>query len=294
VDAIYDWDLAQTALFNFIEELPSGMEDYLQGLRRMYEHLYNRAMENTDARMFVDKTPRYHLILPELRKIFPEARFILLFRNPLSVLTSVIRTWIGSDWLALAEYRSDLLEGPGFLLEEKESSRSSIEVRYEHMVQHPDHEIQRICDRLNVGFEPSMIEYGGGQNQSWEFGDPKTVHERERPEEASLRKWVNPESAQEWRLLKDYAGMLGPETFGRLGYDFEECMGTLNEIKPSVNKLRYTVSLDWLLQREKRERARWEYHAVNLFNVVGARGPTGVLHYIVDRLKSKLETGKYS
>ncbi|MCS3956546.1 hypothetical protein GGP81_003088 [Salinibacter ruber] len=97
VKAEYGAGLAHEGLQTFIEDLPAGLEDYVEGLRQMYGYLYGRMLDATSARIFLDKTPRYYLILPELRRIFPEARFILLHRHPMAVLSSILRTWIQDD-----------------------------------------------------------------------------------------------------------------------------------------------------------------------------------------------------
>ena len=41
-------------------------------------------------RYFLDKTPRYYHILNDLIRIFPNAKFIILTRNPISIFASSI------------------------------------------------------------------------------------------------------------------------------------------------------------------------------------------------------------
>jgi len=63
--------------------------------------LYNRALEVAGKRFFLDKTPRYYFIIPELKNVFPEAKFIILLRNPLAVLSSILNTWFQNNLQAL-------------------------------------------------------------------------------------------------------------------------------------------------------------------------------------------------
>ena len=47
---------------------------------------------------FLDKTPPYAHFLPELLRIFPEAKFVALWRNPLAVVASIVETFCGGRW----------------------------------------------------------------------------------------------------------------------------------------------------------------------------------------------------
>jgi hypothetical protein len=46
--------------------------------------LYTRAAG--EARYFLDKTPRYHYVVDDLFRVFPEAKTIFLWRNPLAIV----------------------------------------------------------------------------------------------------------------------------------------------------------------------------------------------------------------
>ncbi|MBU0595569.1 sulfotransferase, partial [Candidatus Bipolaricaulota bacterium] len=85
IDTEYSQRIARVGVGSFMEEMPNGRDDHDEGIRRMYAHLYTRALDGSGKSRFLDKTPRYYLIIPDLLRVFPEARFILLFRNPLAV-----------------------------------------------------------------------------------------------------------------------------------------------------------------------------------------------------------------
>lgn len=295
VEAEYDAGLAQEGLQTFIKELPEGGEDYVEGLRRMYGHLYNRVLDGTDAQVFLDKTPRYYHILPELHRIFPEARFILLFRNPLAVLSSVLRTWVQDDWLKIALYREDLLQAPGLLLKGKsELSSAALNATYESLVRSPEQEMKQICEHLGLDFRPGIIEYGDEDMSDWHFGDPQEVYEHSRPQTSSLDKWADIDNAQEWKLLYDYVTHLGPAVFEELGYDYGACSQTLESRRPSAEKLRYTFSLDWLMRKAKEDRTRWEHHTVRMARRMRKEGFRGAARHISDRIRSRFKRQFYS
>jgi len=77
---------------------PEGEDAYFQAVRQMTLNLYGGVLQNSGKRYFLDKTPRYYYILPELYRTFPEAKYILLLRNPLAILCSIFNTFVQGYW----------------------------------------------------------------------------------------------------------------------------------------------------------------------------------------------------
>ncbi|MGH8653133.1 MAG: sulfotransferase family protein [Gammaproteobacteria bacterium] len=78
------------AVFNirkFCDQLPNGIDDYRDALRTFILDLYSRCCPPGKTH-FLDKNPRYALIVDDLLATFPEGRFIFLWRNPLAVIGS--------------------------------------------------------------------------------------------------------------------------------------------------------------------------------------------------------------
>src|SRR5713101_1022969 len=96
--AEYDATLARSALGDFCEILQGGEEAYVEAIRAMSVSLYNNALRAGGRERFLDKTPRYYFVCEELRRVFPKAKYIFLLRNPLSVLASILATWVKQDW----------------------------------------------------------------------------------------------------------------------------------------------------------------------------------------------------
>jgi hypothetical protein len=224
-DAPYDATHAARAVRAFLAALPEGEEAYFEGVRRMFGHLYARAREAGGKRLFLDKTPRYYSILPELQRVFPEARFLLLYRNPLAVLHSLYRqTWMRRSRTFRPHHRADLLEAPRLLPEGAERlGQTALVVRYEDLVARPEAEVKRICKWLGVSFSPDLLAYGGDAPWPWKFGDQGTVRAHERPVQDRLNAWrdglADPQFA---RLAREYLSRLEPDTVARLGYSAEE------------------------------------------------------------------------
>ncbi len=64
-----------------------------QALRRFATDLYNQRLDGTGKSVLVDKTPRYYHILPFIERLFPEAKFVWLKRDPFDIAASYQNTW---------------------------------------------------------------------------------------------------------------------------------------------------------------------------------------------------------
>src|SRR5207248_2362504 len=188
--------------------------------------------------------PRYYLIIPELRRIFPRARFIILVRNPLSVLHSVITTW-ARDLNVLRSVRYDLLDAPLLLTEGIELLNQSVSVlRYEDLVRDPVGEVSRVCGYLGIEFDPGMIRYNAGSIPRWDLGDSSVIYNRTGPDKTRAEVWregvLQP---QTWRLMFEYLEFLGPGLVERLGYDYDALKLCLSRSSPPSYRLIGTRSL---------------------------------------------------
>src|SRR5437764_1307876 len=61
----------------------------------MYERMLSTA---PGKRFFLDKTPAYALVLPFLVKLYPDAKYIVLTRHPLAVLSSWVESFFDGDY----------------------------------------------------------------------------------------------------------------------------------------------------------------------------------------------------
>jgi hypothetical protein len=135
--------------------IPDGYEVYDAHVKEMVKDLYGKI---SDTKYFIDKTPRYHEIIEELYEIFPDAKYIYLFRNPLSIFTSVLRTWCDDRLYKLFYFLRDLTVGWNKLgTSYQRHHESSIKINYESLVCPPEEEVKRICDHLGLEYESSMI-----------------------------------------------------------------------------------------------------------------------------------------
>jgi hypothetical protein len=223
----FDSALARQALQEFLRPLPDGEKQYWRAVRRMLGYLYSCALEGSGKSIFLDKTPRYYFVIPELRRVFPDARFIFLLRNPVAVLASHLDTWLKSEDIArLSHSGHDLLVAPRLIMEGIHSFGSAaIVVHYENLVSAPELEVRRLCEKLGIHFHPGMIDYGRADptRPQWMFGDQDTVYRENRPTPARVERWRQVlERSPVWRIwAAAYLSALGAARVGGMGYDFE-------------------------------------------------------------------------
>ena len=251
-EAEFDASLAHRAVTGFIQSLPNGIDDYYEGVRRMYTFLYEKKLKSEGKSYFLDKTPRYYNIIPDLHRTFPQAKFIILYRNPLACLSSILNTWVKENLFFLYYYKRDLLNAPILLVEGvKQIKRDVLVIRYEDIVAEPDNKIKRICEYLNIEYEPEMINYGQTGQVNWVFGDKITVNKNTKPVKNSVNKWMSlDKDTQTWRLYHDYLRMLGESIINELGYSYHEMLQQLEKEHPSRQLVLFTHSLTELINKD--------------------------------------------
>jgi Sulfotransferase family len=227
IAADYSARLALIGVQDFLSHLPEGEEAYWQAVRLMLGHLYNRALEESGKRFFLDKTPRYHMILPELHRVFPQAHFVYLVRNPIAVLASVIDTWAPEDCVqCIRPFRKDLTEAPRRILEAiRRPGGNSTVVHYEDLAARPAPTVTLLCERLHILFEPAMLEYGRSEagQARFRYGDTRTVHRNSRPVASRIARWKRTlDSPLRRAWAHGYLQSLGAATVTGLGYNFDE------------------------------------------------------------------------
>jgi len=237
--ADFDPRLANMAVTGFLRELPEGSEAYCEGLRRMLGYLYGCALQNSGKSIFLDKTPRYYFIIPELRRVFPRGKIVFLLRNPVAVLSSILESWCTTRAaLEVGHARHDLMDAPSLILEGIHAAGpDAIVARYEEIVGEPETALRQLCDRLKIAFHPAMIEYGAaGANQPrWSFGDQNIVYRERSPIPGRADRWrkvlkVTPSWAA-W--ARGYLDALGAGTIRGLGYDFDQLCSELPRVRES-------------------------------------------------------------
>lgn len=170
MDTAYGVRDEQAALKSLFNESSLSKSVYLSSVRQHLIQLYNKLLEPTSAEVFLDKTPRYYLLLPILNEVFPKAKVILLTRNPLDVFCSIMNTWITENWEKLVYFRYDLIDCLK-LIEDYQKSSLSINVSYEKIVNGNSADSLKVMNDIFSSLGLSGIESVKLEDNSWTMGD---------------------------------------------------------------------------------------------------------------------------
>jgi len=223
--APYDHVLAAESQKLFVSKLPGGAQDYWDACRAYCDHLYGRYMEGQGARICLDKTPAYALILPFLAKVFPDAHYVVLTRHPVALFSSFANSFFDGDYSAAQRYNPILQRYvPAMAAFLRQGEVPKHHVRYEDLVSEPELRFAEICAHIGVDYDADAVNYGdGGKRTAEGLGDPLGVGRHTRPTTASLEKWVGElaHDGEKRSLLEAQIAALDPEDLATLGYPIE-------------------------------------------------------------------------
>ncbi len=236
IDAEYPHAVMVDAIEDFCNELPGGVDEYRRELHDYVLRLYENAA-GSDARYFLDKSP-YHLVVDEVMRIFPEARFIFLWRNPLSIVASIMSTWEHAKWQPTL-FREELFVGlPRLVAAYQTSGERACAVRFEDLVGGNEREWDRLMSYLGIEFELDALKRFSDVKLNGRMGDPTGVKQYSTLSTEPMQKWrgafANP-LRKEW--CRRYLRLLGDERLALMGYDGQQIVRELNSEPTSMDSL---------------------------------------------------------
>lgn len=153
-----------------------------------------------DKTIGCDQTPRNLYYLEELLKLYPDARFVVMVRDPRDVLlsqknrwkrrrlgakgtpwTNALRTWAGYHPITISVlWRSGIAAGDRF----SDNPRVCV-LRFEDLLADPTTVLKKICATLDLDYDPAMLDV------------PRvgSSHEQDRPTERG----IDPAAAGRWK-----------------------------------------------------------------------------------------------
>lgn len=134
-----------------------------------------------NASVLGGKTVSGHTQLPQFARIFPEADFIVLWRDPLEICRSVVNAGRQNRFFSRRGILTQSLFGAQQLaegvLQLRAAGRRVHEVVYQELVNDPELELRKICGFTGVPFAPEMLDL---QCADYSMIPPGEHHERVR------------------------------------------------------------------------------------------------------------------
>jgi hypothetical protein len=235
VDAEYSHPKMAAAIEDFCHELPRGDEDFRDELRACILRLYEKAAGD-GAEYFLDKSPPYCLVAEEVMELFPEGKFVFLWRNPLSVVASVIETW--EPWRPTL-FPGDLFIGlPRLVAARASAGKRAHALRFEDIVGGEHRPWQELMDYLEIPFDPDALSSFAQVELNGRTGDPTGVRRYSTLSSEPGQKWkrtlANP-LRKAW--CRRYLSVLGDERLSVMGYERDRLLAELNALDASTDSL---------------------------------------------------------
>lgn len=224
------------AIEDFTAGLPHGRQDWMDAMREAALRLYAQSA-GPDARFFVDKTPPYSVIPETIIRAFPDARFVFLWRDPLSVVSSIVETLAAGRWRTY-RHRGTLFDGIGRLVSARQAHADRVHaVRYEDLVA-GEEPWRELCDYIGIDFDAEALSSFASVRLDGRMGDPTGVHRYTARSAEPLEKWrstiTNP-LRREW--CRRWLRWLGRERLAVMGYDLDRLLADLDALDVGTRNL---------------------------------------------------------
>jgi Tfp pilus assembly protein PilF len=122
--------------------------------------------EPIGSQLLLDKNPAMNLMIPVMRRVFPELQLIIALRDPRDVVLSCFLRYLPLNpvsvcFLTLERTVDRLLLDMGAWLKLRDMLSDWIEVRYEDVVTDLDRESRRTLEFLDMPWDQSVLTYHG-------------------------------------------------------------------------------------------------------------------------------------
>ncbi|HJS22560.1 MAG TPA: sulfotransferase [Steroidobacteraceae bacterium] len=200
-------------------------------LRNLQDSQGQPAKAGPDPIRLLEKTPKNALRIPFFDAVFPDARFILLWRDPRENLASIIEAWRSGSWMTYGELPDwegpwSLLLPPGWQslrgqpLEEVAAfqwecaNRIALDdlgrvapgrwtcVRYSDLVERAGETISRICAFAGIAFDAALVERTAAQLPLSRYTQSPPAAEKWRAHEDAIQRVLAKVEAT-WQRLRE-------------------------------------------------------------------------------------------
>jgi hypothetical protein len=165
---------------------------------------------------WVEKTPANRRFIPQILDRFPSAKLLLTMRDPRAILAAQIalektrRTREFSVYYCVSHW----IQGARLALRAEAGEIPGVVTRYEDLVTDPAPAMKRVCEYLEIAFDPAMVVTPTKAGKLW-TGNSATEREFTRVSAERARSWERELSADEIGWVEWHCRALMP----RFGYE---------------------------------------------------------------------------
>ncbi len=171
----------------------SAIPENTVGLPNAFREVAQQYARSKGANIWGCKSPNYYDCMNQLADWFPNAKFIVIWRDPADVVRSIVRAARKSPWFARPGMDLRALLGCERMKREADQLvRRGVaihQLQYDDLVKEPVAELTAICNFIGIPYDPRMNTLEGADRSAIYNGDhhagvksSQIVAERERPE----------------------------------------------------------------------------------------------------------------
>lgn len=153
-----EFDTFNLKSLNSLVQNMASLPTEKRSLAKVFDGFYSKYKEvhNIKSPIWCDKTPLNTLYIFDIIKVFPEAKFIHIMRNPYDVIPSYLNSGIYTNLKdASMRWRVSIEISQKFA---KKYSNLYYEIHYENLVKNTRNEIEKLCEFMKIEFEENMLE----------------------------------------------------------------------------------------------------------------------------------------
>lgn len=150
------WDIHLDNIDHIIQK---NAESLMNDLIMKYN---KRNLNKEDPSIWVDHTPNNFKYAKELLKVYPNAKFVQIIRDPRATISSILKTdWGIVDVLAGINFWKYRMLDIILIKEHLINKNAYYEIKYEDLILNPKIELKNICSFLNIEFNPTLVHNRG-------------------------------------------------------------------------------------------------------------------------------------
>ena len=225
--AEFAYDHVRAGLTDVVNLMDDGEAVWRDAIRHFAESFFSPFVD--EGQLFLEKTPRNAAFSADLIESFPNAPVLFLWRNPLSVVASINRTWGGGKRKAYF-YDYDLRVGLKAMIDSarKYASLPNVKcVRYEDLVSSPDAIWPEIFDHFGATYKADFV--NKPRKMLSTMGDQTGQVKYSGTSSDSVLSWQKAfGSGPRRKWAHAYLEYIGEEDLAFMGYDKNELLAGLS------------------------------------------------------------------
>ena len=152
----YTWEINLDKVHKKVRELPKNERTLAHILNKIYqEYLLQKEFQN---RRWGDKTPINTIYADKILKVFPEAQFIYIERDPRDVVCSYVKAGLYKDYVGPARFWKASYN-MSLKLKRRLSKHQFLNITYEDLVSDPRTTAKLVCDFLGIEYKKDMLDF---------------------------------------------------------------------------------------------------------------------------------------